>query len=276
MKRLAIPAVVVLGILSSVTASGQDAWGPYQGESSLSLVYSFQTFEDFFRNHEDDSAWSDVRVVPSPKAKLLAAVGPPVRRMEEMHPIEILRTPDGDTVFDMGQNMVGWVRVQLDPQASWAGRTITLKHAEVLDSNGNFYTENLRGATQQVQFILDEDRSIYEPHFTFQGFRYVAVDGYPGEVTLDRHRHPLRHEGHGYVRDVRQKPQSTSTEHRLGPEGELSRRAHGLPPARRADGVDGRRSSFRAHGRVQHGRRGFFTRWLADLAADQYDNGAIP
>ena len=131
--------------------------------------------------------------------------------MEEMHPIEILRTPDGDTVFDMGQNMVGWVRVQLDPQASWAGRTITLKHAEVLDSNGNFYTENLRGATQQVQFILDEDRSIYEPHFTFQGFRYVAVDGYPGEVTLDRHRHPLRHEGHGYVRDVRQKPQSTST-----------------------------------------------------------------
>ena len=55
MKRLAIPAVVVLGILSSVTASGQDAWGPYQGESSLSLVYSFQTFEDFFRNHEEKS-----------------------------------------------------------------------------------------------------------------------------------------------------------------------------------------------------------------------------
>jgi len=55
MKRLAIPAVVVLGILSSVTASGQDAWGPYQSESSLSLVYSFQTFEDFFRNHEEKS-----------------------------------------------------------------------------------------------------------------------------------------------------------------------------------------------------------------------------
>ncbi len=55
MKRLAIPAAVVLGTLWSVAASGQEAWVPYQGESSLSLVYSFQTFEDFFRNNEEKS-----------------------------------------------------------------------------------------------------------------------------------------------------------------------------------------------------------------------------
>ena len=58
---------------------------------------------------------------------------------------------------------------------------------KVLDGDGNLYTDNLRAATQRVEYILagDEARTVFEPHFTFQGVRYVAVEGYPGEPTLD-------------------------------------------------------------------------------------------
>ena len=97
--------------------------------------------------------------------------------------MKILKTPAGETVFDMGQNMVGHVRLKVRGPA---GTTVTLRHAEVLDKAGNFYTANLRAAKQLVTYVLKGGADeVYEPHFTFQGFRYVAVEGWPGEPTLD-------------------------------------------------------------------------------------------
>src|SRR5205823_672237 len=67
-----------------------------------------------------------------------------------------------------------------------AGTVIRLRHAESLDKAGNFYTGNLRDARQTVTYIMKGGGAeTYEPHFTFQGFRYVAVDGFPGPPTLD-------------------------------------------------------------------------------------------
>ncbi len=240
----------------SFTAGPIRASDIYMGE-----VYDARREETGFSLPDyDDSAWSDVRAVPSPEAKLFAAAGPPVRRMEEIRPIEILRTPEGDTVFDMGQNMVGWVRVNIDPRASWAGRTITLRHAEVLDSKGNFYTENLRGATQQVQFILDEDRSTYEPHFTFQGFRYVAIDGYPGEATLDSLTGIVIHSDMKVTGTFETSDKNLNQLQRnilWGQKGNFLDVPTDCPQRDERMGLDGRRSSFRAHGGVQYGRRGF-------------------
>ena len=64
-----------------------------------------------------------------------------MKKIEEIKAVKVLRTPAGDTVVDMGQNMVGWVKFRVTAPA---GTTITLRHAEVLDKAGNFYTENLR------------------------------------------------------------------------------------------------------------------------------------
>jgi alpha-L-rhamnosidase len=124
-----------------------------------------------------------VVVLDHPKNVLVASAGPAVKRMEEIRPVEILATPAGETVFDMGQNMVGRVRIRVEGPA---GTTLTLRHAEVLDGEGNIYTENLRAATQSVTYTLrGGGPETYEPHFTFQGFRYVAVDGWPGTPTPD-------------------------------------------------------------------------------------------
>jgi alpha-L-rhamnosidase len=82
----------------------------------------------------------------------------------------------------MGQNMVGWMRFTVKGKA---GDRVVLKHAEVLDRDGNLYTDNLRKAKQTVEYTLKgEGYETFEPHFTFQGFRYVKLEEYPGVPNL--------------------------------------------------------------------------------------------
>jgi alpha-L-rhamnosidase len=83
-------------------------------------------------------------------------------------------------VVDFGQNMVGWVQLTIKGNK---GDSIKVYHAEVLDKEGNFYTTNLRAAKQENIYVLKgEGQENFEPHFTFQGFRYIKVEGIPGEL----------------------------------------------------------------------------------------------
>ena len=94
--------------------------------------------------------------------------------------MKIFTTPKGEKVIDFGQNLVGWVMVKAKGNA---GDTIRISHAEVLDKDGNFYTENLRAAKAQAVYILrGEGEEFFEPHFTFFGFRYIKIEGYPAEL----------------------------------------------------------------------------------------------
>ena len=78
-------------------------------------------------------------------------------------------------MIDFGQNLVGWVMVKVKGNA---GDKITIHHAEVLDKDGNFYIENLRAAKATATYILKgEGEEIFEPHFTFYGFRYIKIEG---------------------------------------------------------------------------------------------------
>src|SRR2546422_1763899 len=125
----------------------------------------------------DDRDWSAVALLDPPPAALVASMSPPVRRVREMHPVNIHRAPSGETVFDLGQNFTGWARLSVRGPA---GTTVTLRFGEVLDRNGNLYTANLRRASQTDRYTLSgKAREGYEPHFTFHGFRHVAVRGRP-------------------------------------------------------------------------------------------------
>jgi alpha-L-rhamnosidase len=118
--------------------------------------------------------------VEYPKENLVAAYGPPVRIIKEVRPIEILGKENDRYIVDMGQNMVGWIRFKVRGKP---GTELVLKHAEVLDKEGNLYTENLRSARQEVKYICrGGGEEVFEPHFTFQGFRFVEISGWPGEL----------------------------------------------------------------------------------------------
>src|SRR5260221_6968893 len=102
---------------------------------------------------------------------LVSPAGPPIRRIEEIKPLRILHTPAGETVFDMGPNMEGWVRLRVRGPS---GTAVRLQHAEILDKKANFSLANLRTAQQTHTYTLKNAAAAsYEPHFTFHGFRYV-------------------------------------------------------------------------------------------------------
>jgi alpha-L-rhamnosidase len=160
------------------------------GPIRMSDIYNGETYDARLADPAwretgyDDSRWQGVEVKDIPKDILIASEGLPVKRIGEIPAVKVLVTPEGDTVVDMGQNMVGWVRLKANGPA---GTVIVLRHAEVLDKEGNFYTANLRSAKQTDTLILKgEGEEVYEPHFTFHGFRYVAVKGYPGTLTPDK------------------------------------------------------------------------------------------
>ena len=109
----------------------------------------------------------------------MAPLSPPVRRVEERAVDAVMVTPSGRTVLDFGQNLVGWVKFTVK---GTAGATVTLRHAEVLE-NGELGVRPLRNAKATDRYILrGQDSETWEPTFTFHGFRYVEVDGWPGAV----------------------------------------------------------------------------------------------
>ena len=130
----------------------------------------------------NDAAWSPVQVVSAPGGKLAAQMINPIRVTETLKPIAVTEPKPGVFVFDMGQNMVGWCRLAVRGSA---GTTITLRHAERLKPDGTLYTDNLRTAkATDVYTTSGKGREIYEPRFTYHGFRYVEVTGFPGKPTL--------------------------------------------------------------------------------------------
>jgi alpha-L-rhamnosidase len=131
----------------------------------------------------DDSEWVPVSLQDIGDTLLVAEPNQPVKVTREIEAKEITQPAEGTYVFDLGQNMVGWVRLRVRGEA---GNRVTLRHAEALNPDGTIYTANLRTARQTDSYVLKgEGEEVFEPHFTFHGFRYVEVTGYPGEPQLD-------------------------------------------------------------------------------------------
>lgn len=128
----------------------------------------------------NDSQWQGVKILNTGYKHLIATENEKITVHENIHPVNIFTTPKGEKVLDFGQNLVGWVKVKANGKS---GDAVVIKHAEVLDKLGNFYTENMRSAKTTATYILsgkkDEE---FQPHFTFFGFRYIKVEGYPGEI----------------------------------------------------------------------------------------------
>jgi alpha-L-rhamnosidase len=260
-----------------------ETWKASTGPILASDIYNGETYDarlemqGWSRAGFPDQDWQKVRVVKGPGAILIAPEGPPVRKTEEIKPIKILRTPAGDTVVDMGQNMVGWVQLSVKGPA---GTRVTLRHAEVLDKAGNFYTENLRTAKQTDTYILrGGETEVFEPHFTFHGFRYVAVDGFPGELSLENLTGMVIHS------DIRPTGKFESSNELLnqlqhnilwGQKGNFLDVPTDCPQRDERLGWTGDAQAFARTASFNFDVAGFYTKWLKDLAADQKPSGAVP
>ncbi|HXI69114.1 MAG TPA: family 78 glycoside hydrolase catalytic domain, partial [Verrucomicrobiae bacterium] len=123
----------------------------------------------------NERGWIPVTVRDESFRKLDAQVMEPVRQVGELKPKAVTEPKPGTWIYDLGQNMVGVVRLNVSAPA---GTQVTLRHAEMLNSNGTLYTQNLRGAPSVDHYTCKGSGvETWQPRFTFHGFRYVEVTG---------------------------------------------------------------------------------------------------
>ena len=130
----------------------------------------------------DDKAWTPATVRDEKPRALDGQVTPPVRQTAERKPIALTEPAPGRWTFDIGQNMVGVVRLRVNAPA---GTKITLRHAEMLNPDGTIYTTNLRKAPSTDTYICRGGGEEWQPRFTFHGFRYVELTGLPEKPAAD-------------------------------------------------------------------------------------------
>lgn len=226
-----------------------------------------------------DDAWQDVRLLDHPKEMIVAQEGPFIRRFESIRPVAILNSSKGETILDFGQNMVGWVKMRTRGPA---GTAITLRHAEVLDQQGNLYTENLRTAAQMTRYTLKGSTGsdeLYEPHFTFQGFRYVSVEGFPGQLTLEHFTGIVIHSDMIATGTFEcANPLINQLQHNIvwGQKGNFVDVPTDCPQRDERLGWTGDTQVFIRTACFNMNVAAFFTKWLHDLSADQLPNGGVP
>lgn len=224
-----------------------------------------------------DKNWKPVVVRDYHKKNLAAQSGPPVRRMAELSPISIFQAPNGDTLLDMGQNMVGWIRLKVSGKA---GTKITLRHAEVLSKDGNMYFTNLRAAKQTIEYYLKGNgQEIYEPHFTFQGFRFVKVSGFPkmpekNDITGIVIYSAMEPAGEFACSD----PMVNQLQHNIqwGQMGNFLDVPTDCPQRDERLGWTGDAQVFSPTACFNRDAATFYTKWLKDLAFDQFPDGRVP
>jgi alpha-L-rhamnosidase len=164
-----------------------ETWRAATGPILASDIYDGETFDarrerpGWSSPGYDDHDWFGIQRLDRDLATLVAPAGPPVRRTQVIQPFAITRSPSGRTLVDFGQNLVGRLRFTVTGPA---GQTVTWRHAEVLE-NGELGTRPLRLARATDAYTLRGGAAeTWEPRFTFHGFRYAEVVGWPGELKL--------------------------------------------------------------------------------------------
>jgi alpha-L-rhamnosidase len=175
------------GTMQTIGTDGswKTAFGPYlEGEFLAGETYdATKEISGWASPGLNASAWKPVAVTDSIPGKLQAFPNVTVQETGVVWPVEISEPKPGVYVYDMGQNFAGFARLRV---VGPAGAKVAMKFAEVLNPDGTIYTTNLRSARATDTYVLKgEGEEIYQPRFTFHGFRYVEVTGYPGRPAKD-------------------------------------------------------------------------------------------
>jgi alpha-L-rhamnosidase len=220
----------------------------------------------------DDKSWSPVSEKDFPKNTLIATYNEPVKKHENFKAVKSITTPKGEQVIDFGQNLVGWETVTVEGKR---GDTIVVDHAEVLDKEGNFYTDNLRAAKSRNIYVLTGNKETLSPHFTFHGFRYVRLKGSPvlsiSATTLYSDMNPS-----GTF--TCSNPMLNQLQHNIqwGQKGNFLDVPTDCPQRDERLGWTGDAQAFSRTASYNMDVHNFFSKWLKDVALDQTENGMVP
>lgn len=268
---------------STVMVGTDDQWKTADGPILSSDIYNGETYDSRLELKGwaypgfDEQTWVRATILDKSTDLLVATVGNPVRAISEIVPVKLFKTPKGETVFDMGQNMVGWVRLKVTGKKD---DRVVLRFAELLDREGNFYTENLRTAKATDEYILNgKGLETFEPHFTFHGFRFVKLEQFPGDPDLQTITGVVIHSDMQPTGSfVCSDSLINQLQHNIqwGQKGNFLDVPTDCPQRDERLGWTGDAQVFAPTAAFNFNVAPFFTKWLLDLAADQLPDGKVP
>ncbi|MBC7689485.1 MAG: family 78 glycoside hydrolase catalytic domain [Aquabacterium sp.] len=268
---------------STENVLSDESWRSAVGAIQSSEIYNGEVIDarqeksGWMINNYDDSKWAGVITKTFDNSILTSTVNEAVKKHETFKALQIITTPKGERVIDFGQNLVGFVMVKIKGNA---GDKIIIQHAEVLDKAGNFYTENLRSAKQENTYILKGGGEEYfEPHFTFQGFRYIKITGFTGTIKPEDFTAVALYSDMPETGNFTcSNPLLNQLQHNIqwGQKGNFLDVPTDCPQRDERLGWTGDAQVFSRTAAYNMQVENFFGKWLKDIAADQLPNGSVP
>ncbi len=276
---------VVLAGGRTVVIGTDDSWRSSAGPVTSADLYEGEHYDARLERPGwsapgfDDRGWLPCAPVSFDRATLVAPDGPPVRPVERLPVREALTSPSGRTLLDFGQNLVGTLRIRVSGER---GTVVTLRLAEVLE-DGELGVRPLRTATATDSYTLRGDpageEEEWEPRFTFHGFRYAEVTGWPGylnpeNITAVVYHSDLERTGWFECSD----PLLNKLHDNVvwGMRGNFLDVPTDCPQRDERLGWTGDLQVFAPTATYLYDCAGFLTSWLKDLAADQAPDGNVP
>jgi alpha-L-rhamnosidase len=228
----------------------------------------------------DDSPWPSVSVLPPPGGTLEEQVVPPMRRIEERRPTKISHVGKGEFVVDLGQNVSGWARIRVEAPA---GTEIKMRFAETIFADGTIDTAStgvFATTVEQIDRYICRGKGLetWEPRFTYHGFRYIEVSGWPGELTPDAITGIVVHSDLEPAGAFECSDERLNRLHRMAL---WTHRAniHGLPedcPARERCGWLGDANLVAEYSLWNFQAKAFWEKYLGDIETSRTINNGIP
>ena len=210
------------------------------------------------------------------KTALCPQYGEIIKEHERFKPEKIFVTPAGETVIDFGQNLAGYVEFSVDAKN---GDEIEISHAEVLDKDGNFYTENYRSAQAKIRYICRDGEQSFKPTLTFFGFRYIRLDKFPGEVRPENFTAIAVYSDMkrtGYIETENPLLNKLYSNVLWGQKSNFLDIPTDCPQRDERNGWTGDAQVFIKCASYNYDVKKFFEKWLKDLRLQQSASGAVP
>lgn len=273
------------GLLAELTITYEDGTAETIGtDTSWSVAESATRFSEIYDGEHYDASKDfsatrgKINALEGPWDSLIPQEGPEVHEQERISPARIFTTPAGETVVDFGQELTGYVELSVN---ATCGDIIALSHAEVMDRDGNFYTENYRTARAKLHYICHDGWQTWHPHFTFFGFRYIRIDAFPGGPALAKPENFTAIVVHSEMKRTGHLSCSDPLLNQLfsniirGQKGNFVDVPTDCPQRDERLGWTGDAQVFVRTACMNYDAEQFFTKWLADMAADQRDDGYV-
>ena len=259
---------------SSKILSTDESWKVSDGPVRFSEIYDGEIYDSTKTPLLDQP----VTIFDGPTDTLILQQGEEVCEQERLAVKKVFVTPNGETVLDFGQNMTGYVELFVNANV---GDCVDLSFAEVMDKDGNFYTENYRVAKAQYHYICSDGVQTWHPSLTFYGFRYISINDFPGSIDCVKPENFTAITVHSNMKRTGFLSSSNTLLNQLfsniiwGQKGNFLDVPTDCPQRDERLGWTGDAQVFVRTACLNYDVEKFFTKWLADLASDQHDDGYV-